>query len=556
MSETDTNLGRRRFLTAVGGAAATVSLTRYATERGVAASQQGQGSVLTYARGNDSGTLDPQNTTSGEDAKVTNQMYETLIQFKPGGTSLVEGLATDWNLKGTTTTLKLREGVTFHNGETFTADDFIATYRRFTDPNYQYYPGKDYISAYGPFTLGDWVKNVSKDGDYDLTIELEQQYAPFLRNLAMFAASVLSEKAIKEEGTNLSENPVGTGPFQFDTWDKGNQRIRLAAYGDYWGDGPNVDEVVFTAVAQNTTRAQTLDAGDADIIDGLGAQSAQVVQNSGNAELVRKEGINVGYMAFNLSKVETFRDRRVRQAISYAINTKAIVDTIFRGIAKQASQPIPSNVLGYNESLDPYPYNPQKAQSLLQEAGVGDNFSFELSTFKNPRPYNPSPIQAAETVRSNLQQVGISVTINQMPFNPFLDYTSSGKHDACFLGWITDNADPDNFYFTLLDPGIPIDEVPQGQDWVSFDTQGYNTNNSSAWANTQFMKLVRDAQKTYDEQERAQKYKQAGKIAHDEAPWVFMDHAQELRGVSNRVNGFVLAPIKGPFLYLVSLQGQ
>jgi peptide/nickel transport system substrate-binding protein len=513
----------------------------------------GSSTTLTYARGNDSGTLDPQNTTSGEDVKVTNQVYDQLIMFKPGETTLREGLATDWNLEGTTTTLTLREDVTFHNGDDFTADDFIATFNRFTNPDSEYYPGDSYVSAYSALTLGNWIDSVSKDGDYKLTIELTQQYAPFLRNLAMFASSVLSEQAIKELGTDLQKNPVGTGPFQFENWDTSNQRIRLSANGDYWGETAKVDEVVFTAVGSNTTRAQTLDSGGADIIDGIGAQASKIVQNSSSSELVEADGINVGYMAFNMSKVEAFREKKVRQAISYAIDTEALVNSIFKGIAVQANQPIPSNVFGYNDQVSAYPKDTEKAQSLLQEAGYGDGFSFELATFKNPRTYNPSPLQAAQLVKSNLSEVGIEVSINQQSFNPFLDYTSSGKHDACFLGWMTDNADPDNFFYALLHPQVKDSALKEGQDWVGFDAEGFNTLNVAAWANRDYMQLVEEAQTTYDQQTRADKYKQAAQIAHDEAPWVFLDHAKELRGVSNSVSGFVLAPISGPFLNLVSL---
>ncbi|UPW02143.1 ABC transporter substrate-binding protein [Halorussus gelatinilyticus] len=557
MTSNDTSVSRRSLLKAAGGAAASASVAGYVDTGSAEDAQQGTeqqgGGTLTYARGNDSGTLDPQNTTSGEDVKVTNQIYDRLIEFKPGTSQLVAGLATEWTLEGQQATVTMREGATFHNGNECTVDDFIATYRRFTDSNYEYYPGDEYVSSYGPFTLGNWVSGIQKNGDYEMTIQLEQRYAPFLRNLAMFASSVLSEQAIQQRGTDLSTNPMGTGPFVFENWDQGNQRIRLSANQNYWGQVPSVNEVVFTAIGKNTTRAQTLVSGGADIIDGLGAQAAQIVDQSQNAELLEKQGINIGYLAFNMARVEAFRNKKVRQAISYAINTQAIVNTIFRGIAVPASQPIPSNVLGYNEELDPYPHDPQRAQQLLNEAGYGDGFTFELATFQNPRPYNPSPIQAAQTVKSNLQQVGITVNINQQPFNPFLNYTSSGKHDACFLGWMTDNADPDNFYYALLHPGVSQDKVPQGQDWVSWDTEGLNTLDVAAWANTEFMNVTEQAQKTYNQQERADLYKQAAQIAHDEAPWVFMDHAKELRGIGSNVENFVVAPIGGPFLKQVEL---
>ena len=550
----NTGANRRGFLKAAGGAAAGAALAGCAADTGGSGGGDGdETQTLTYARGGTSGTLDPQNTTSGEDVKVTNQLYDQLVMFKPGTPKLRAGLAKKYTLDGTTATLTLREGVTFHNGEEFTAADVVATYRRFVDTSYEHYPGEKYTSAYAAFTLGDWVKNVSTDGKYSVTMELQQRYAPFLRNLAMFAASVLSKKAIAEKGKKLQTQPVGTGPFAFENWDQGNQKIRLSKNADYWGQAPKVGEVVFTTIGSNTSRAQTLSSGGADVIDGIGAQASNIVANANNAELVEKKGINVGYMALNMANVKPFRNRKVRRAMNYAIDTKAIVETIFKGIAERASQPIPSNLMGYNDDLSPYPHDPEKAKRLMKEAGYGDGFSFELAVFKNPRTYNPSPQQAAQTVRSNLGEVGVDVSINKQSWNPFLDYTSSGKHDACFLGWMTDNADPDNFYYTLLHPGVSKQEIPSGQDWVGFDAEGFNTNNASAWANREFMTLVEDAQTVYDKGSRRQKYRQAGKISHEEAPWVFLDHAKELRGVGSSVKGFTLAPIGGPFLNRVSL---
>lgn len=509
--------------------------------------------TLTYARGAPSATLDPQNTTSGEDVKAINQFYDRLINFTPGETGLEAGLAKEFNLEGTTTTLTLREGVMFHNGEEFTADDVIATIERFTNPESDYYPGDEYVSVYGGFTFGSWIDDISKDGDYSLTIEMTQQYAPFLRNLAMFAGSIMNEKAISEKGQDLKSEPVGTGPFALDTWDQGNQQVRATANEDYWGTGPFVREIVFSVVPENSSRAQTLDSGGADIIDGLGGQSTQVVENSSNAELLSIPGINIGYMAMNMANVEAFRETEVRQAISYAVDTKNIVENVFNGIAQQASQPIPEQVLGYNPDLDPYPRDLEKAQSLLEEAGYGDGFAFELATFQNPRTYNPSPRQAAEVVKSNLGEIGIDVTINAQQFDPFLTYTSSGKHDACFLGWMTDNADPDNFYYSLLHPQVDSSDVPSGQDWLAWEDFP-NTLNVSAWANTEYMDLVSEAQATYDEGAREENYQQAAQICHDEAPWVFMDHAKSLAGVANRVNGFFVAPINGPFLNHVEIE--
>ena len=261
-------------------------------------------------------------------------------------------------------------------------------------------------------------------------------------------------------------------------------------------------------------------------------------------------------MAMNMERKEQFRDKKVRQAVSYAVNTKAIVDQIYQGFAKQADQPLPPDVLGYNDDLDPYEQDKDKAQSLLEEAGK-TGFSFELATFSNPRGYNPSPVETANQVKSDLEDIGLTVEINQFStFTSYLDYTAAGKHDACFLGWYTDNADPDNFLYVLLDPKVEMDAVPDGQDWVSFDTEGYSTLNVSAWANTEFMETVREAQRTYDEGKRQTMYKEANKIAHDEAPWVFVDYAQTLRGVNEAVvaDSYTVSSVGGPYLNTVELQ--
>ena len=141
-------------------------------------------------------------------------------------------------------------------------------------------------------------------------------------------------------------------------------------------------------------------------------------------------------------------------------------------------------------------------------------------------------------------------------FSSYLDYTDQGNHDACFLGWYTDNADPDNFLYVLLDPKVEMSAVPEDQDWVSFDTEGYSTLNVAAWANSEFMTRVREAQRTYDEATREQLYMEANQIANEEAPWVFIDYAQTLRGVNQAVveDSYTVSSVGGPFLNTVQLQ--
>ena len=200
------SIDRRTFLTTAGSAAAAATLAGCSGSDDGSASDETTGTettdgneaesdlsgTLVYARGDHPQNYDPQQTTSGEVAKVSNQIYDQLVGFTPGsGGQLRDGLATEYSLEGTTATLTLREDVTFHNGESFTAADVRATIRRFTDNEYEHYLGDENRSGYGPFTFGNWVDTVEATGEYEVTIELTQQYAPFLRNLAMFAAAIL-----------------------------------------------------------------------------------------------------------------------------------------------------------------------------------------------------------------------------------------------------------------------------------------------------------------------------------------------------------------------------
>jgi peptide/nickel transport system substrate-binding protein len=481
-------------------------------------------------------------------AKVTNQIYDGLIDFRPGEAALTESLATNWSMDGEDVTLELREGAQFDDGTEFTADDFIATYRRFVDDSYEYHFAES--SAYGPFTLGAWIDSVESDGDYTLNITLTQPYAPFLRNLAMFAAVVLPQDGI-ESDFDFDSDANGTGPFQLDQLDDANGRIRLTPNENYWGDGPQVDELLFIERGQNSTRAQALAQGELEIIDNLDPDTISLVEDADGAEVRSGQGINIGYMVFNQSRREEFRDARVRQAISYAIDTEAIVQEVYEGIAEQASQPCPPALFGHNPDLDPYPQDLDQAQSLLEEAGYGDGFSFELTTFQNARGYNPAPLPTAETIRTNLGELGIEVSIDDRQFSDYLTYTGEGNHDASLSGWYTDNADPDNFYYVLLHPQV---ESPDGQDWVSWDTDGFNTSNRAAWANGEFMSAVEEAQRTADQDERQGLYHEAAEIAYEEAPWVYIDYADEIRGVRDSVSNYTVSAIGGPHLDIVSVE--
>jgi len=576
--KTSGNSGRRSFLKAAGGAVVTTALagcsgdnpaetdTDSNTDSGDSDSdsteseseQQSQGGTLTYARANSSKTLDPQQGRSTEDSKVQNQIFDTLTEMKPGTAELKAGLATEWEVVDETTIrFKLREGVSFHNGEELTADDVIATYRRYADPDYEYYLGDSLVSA--AELVYTAVEDVEVDGDYSVLTSLSRPFAPVLNNFAQYHFGIFPASLIKEAGDqqgNLGEEPVGTGAFQFDNWNKSNQTVRLKAFDDYWGDGANVDEVVFEVIKSSSSRAQTLDTGGADVIDGLGQQSMQLVRGSDNAEMLRKPGLNFGFMSMNMTEVEAFRDDRVRAAFNHAIDTETIVSEIFGDLAQPASQSLPEPMTGHNEDLELWPYNPEKAQQLLEEAGHTD-LELELTVMTNSRPYIPAPQPLSNTIKSYLEEVGVTININRMAWSPMLKYTLGEiNHELCFLGWSSVSGSPNDLTYPLFHPGVSPEEVPEGQNWVSKEKimEERNSNTVTGWANKEYMRLIEEAQASYDTSVQEENYSQAMKILHDSPCDVMLTHASLQVGVHNRVNNYTQAAVKGPFLDLVSLE--
>ncbi len=179
-------------------------------------------------------------------------------------------------------------------------------------------------------------------------------------------------------------------------------------------------------------------------------------------------------MALNMARCEEFRDRPVRQAIATPSTPKPS-STRSIGLRDAGDPAAPAGRPRPQRRPRPVSVRTPSRPSDPRRGGLRRRLRVRTRDVPNPRGYNPSPIQTAETVASNLGEIGIEVDINQQSFGPFLEYTAQGRHDACFLGWYTDNADPDNFMYVLLHPQVEEDELTEGQDWVSFDADGYNT---------------------------------------------------------------------------------
>lgn len=466
--------------------------------------------IFVFAKSGDPVGLDPANVTDGESIYVTQQILETLVKYKDENTEVIPALAESWESSkdGLTWTFHLRKDVKFHDGTPFNAQAVKFNFDRWMDKNNPYHHGE--FEYYG-YMFGGYpgvIKEVKAVDDYTVQITLNSPLAPFLSNLAMPNFAISSPEAIKKYGQDYFKHPVGTGPFKFVEWKKDDQVV-LERNDEYWGGKANFDKVIFRTIPDNSARLMELKSGNIDAMIGLNPDDVETVKNDPNLQLLLRPSMNVGYLAMNMEK-KPFDNVKVRQAINYAINKKALVDAFFGGLAKPAKNPLPPSLWGYNDEIQDYEYDPAKAKALLAEAGFPNGFSTTLWAMPVARPYMPQPKQIAEAIQKDLEAVGIKAKIVTYDWATYLKKGENGEHELYLLGWTGDNGDPDNFLYVLLDK----DNAKKG-----------SASNVSFYKNDKVHELLIKAQQESDQAKRAEYYKEAQVIIHNDAPWVPLVHS-------------------------------
>ncbi|MFQ5895644.1 MAG: ABC transporter substrate-binding protein, partial [Nitrospinota bacterium] len=420
---------------------------------------QRRGGTLVFGRGGDSVGLDPALQTDGNSFMVTDNLYDQLVHFREKSTELAPGLAERWEVSedGLRYTFHLRRGVRFHDGSPFDADAVVFSLgRQMARPKLRWHgkplslprPAGAY-QYWASMAMDEIVDRVEALGRHRVRITLKRREAPFLANLAMQFASIVSPRAALRWGEDFSQHPVGTGPFRFVRWVK-DDLIELRRNPTFWGGAPPLARVIFRAIPDNTARLLELEAGSVDILQHPNPEDLPRLARDPRFRLVRQAGMNVAYLGFNTER-DPFRDRRVRRAIAHAIQKRALVEALYLGLGRAAVNPLPPMVWGYHKGIRGYPHDPKRARELLREAGFPGGFETTLWTMTVPRPYMPKPLRVAEAIQADLRKVGVRARIVTFEWGTYLHKTRQGEHDMFLLGWTGDNGDPDNFLFILLD---------------------------------------------------------------------------------------------------------
>jgi dipeptide transport system substrate-binding protein len=493
-----------------------------------------KGTLVYCSEGSPEG-FQPQFFTTGTtfDA-VSVPMFNRLVEFEIGTTNIRPALAESWTVSpnGKQYTFKLRKGVKFHSNANFkpsrdfNADDVLFSWNRMADESHPFHKmtAGQTFSYYDDMGMKNIVDKVEKLDDSTVRFDLKRPEAPFLADMAMDFASILSKEyfeTMQKKGTPNAADvyPIGTGPFEFVSYQK-DAIIRYKAFDKYWGGRPKIDTLVYAITRDATARYAKLKTGECQVMAFPKPADLDEMKKDPQLNVLQKEGLNIGYIAFNVEK-KPFDDKRVRQALNLATNKDAILKAVYQGNGQVAKNPIPPILWSYNDAVKDYPYDPAKAKELLTQAGLGNGFELELWYLPVTRPYNPDGKRMAEMIQADWEKVGVKAKLVTYEWAEYRKRAKQGEHQVVMFGWSGDNGDPDNFFVPLLG----CEAVKGG-------------GNNARWCNKPFEDLIIKAAQTPKQADRAKLYEQAQMIFKEEAPWITVAHSIRFDPLRKEVKGY------------------
>ncbi len=494
-------------------------------------------------------------------------MHEGLFTNEVGGTEPVPQLAEDYEVSedGLEYTFTLREGVKFHDGTDFNAEAVCFNFERWY--NFEGLAQSPSASSYYQDVFGGFASTPDTPNIYagceaadesTAVITLNRVTSKFPAALSLPAFSIQSPTALQEyDADNLSgsedaftyseyalEHPAGTGPFKFESWDRGNGEVTIVRNDDYWGEPAKLEEIIFRTISDGNTRRQELEAGSIDGFDFVAPADYGTLEEAGFQVLVRDPfnvlylGINAGGAVAGTTPNPALQDVRVRQAIAHAIDRETIVNSLLPEGAEAATQFMPPTVDGWADDVTTYEYDPERAKALLAEAGAtGTTLRFYYPTDVT-RPYLPDPAAMFQVINQNLIDVGFTVQPTALPWNPdYLQAAQAGQADIHLLGWTGDYNDAYNFIGTFF----------------AAKADGRAKAEFGAFSAPEIFETLDRADAEPDPANRTEMYQEANRLIMDFLPGVPISHSPPALVVSERVQGLEPSPLTAEVFSTVSL---
>ncbi|RXZ80422.1 hypothetical protein EBB07_18890 [Paenibacillaceae bacterium] len=456
--------------------------------------------------------LDPQNQGSTSDNFVINAIYDNLVNYDKNG-QIIPVLAEKWQFSddGTQLTFTLRDGARFHDDTPVNADAVKTTFDRVLDKD-------NNLNKYSFYS--QFIDHITTEGDLEVTFHFKGPFSPALHYFAQAAGGIHSPANLKQTGEEVTNKPVGSGPYRLKEWIQGD-RIVLEANPNYWGGKPQLASITFRSVPENASRSLMLETGEADLILPVAATDVErLTQTNGLAATVFPT-TSVLFLGIN-TKAAPFDDVRVRQALNYAVDKKTIVEKILLGHSKEAQSFLSEQTWGFSP-VGNYSYDPEKARELLKEAGIPEGTKIKLYT---PEGRYPMDRRIAEFVQGNFQEIGLDVEFQVFEFGAFQQLTDSKEgYEVVLIAWGASTGDADALLRSILVTG--------------------GSSNFTNYANNTLDELTFKGTVALNEEERRGIYKEIQEIVKEDSPLIYLAENTQILGSSSHVEGAYILKANG-----------
>lgn len=467
----------------------------------------GDSSTLKVAVAADAITLDPENYNDVYSESIMAQIYSKLMDFDSEG-KLVEDLAESIEQPDAQSFIvHLKDGVKFHNGDPLKASDVVFSLKRARKST-------KYAYIYEKIDENSFETPDEKTVKFKLT----EPDGSFLAALAHPAVAILNEKAVTEGGDNYGKNPVGTGPYKFDSWTK-LQSISLTRFDDYFGDKAKSEKVEFRIIPEANNRLIELESGGVDIAYEIAPNDVKKIEENKDLELLRKMDQSVHFLGLTVDENGIFANPKAREAMTHALNMDEIVKTVYQGVGKVATGPVnPQIIYSASDQMKPAKYDPELAKKLFAEAGLKEGSHLKLYVNDNQQRQD-----IAQIVQAQLQELGIQVDITTLEWGAYMEALKNNQHDMFIMSWNPSIADP---HYAMYSP-FHSKNMGEGPNFMFYQ-------------NPEVDKVLDQAIQLMNGKEREDLYKKAQELVDKDHPWIYIANGEQVVGTRKNVKGLKL----------------
>jgi peptide/nickel transport system substrate-binding protein len=460
--------------------------------------------TLTVAVASDMTSMDPHVGKEIAAVVVTNNIFATLVSLTPEG-EVAPYIAESWTqVDEKTFDFTIRKDIKWHDGSVLTPDDVVFSLNRAINSPYVSY-------------IVNYIEKVEKVGEL-VRVTLKAPYVGALINLAIPFAAIVPQKVVEDDPDGFVMNPIGCGPYKFVEWQQGNY-VKITRFDDYFLGPAKTKDIIFRIIPEATQRTIALENGEVDLVYDLPVNDLARVEDDPNLQLFSNPSLTTWYVSMNVED-PILSNKKVRQAIRYAVDTQAIIDSVLYGAGAPANSIVPPAARGYVKDAPYYKQDIEKAKQLLAEAGYPNGIKLKLAVAEDV-----TRVAVCQILQDQLKQANIDVEINLFDASTYYTHANRKEFQLAFYFWICSAGHADYQYYSLL-----------------HSSQHGAGGNRSFFSNPEADRLIEEGRSTIVLEENLAAYTALERILDEEVPNLLVCYVNMNVGASAKVDGFVMHP--------------